>query len=139
MGMSAKVDAGDCFYAMEFIEGESLETRLRRNGPLQPASRLRLLCRSHVLWPLPRKRGLVHRDLKPANIMLVAEEEITAANALRCSAGEAWVKVIDFGLAKLAGEEDEPGTPRRFFGTLAFSSPEQLEAGRWTAARTFIR
>ena len=38
------------------------------------------------------------------------------------------MKVIDFGLAKLAGEEDEPGTPGRFFGTLAFSSPEQLEA-----------
>src|SRR4029453_5433576 len=70
----------------------------------------------------------VHRDLKPANIMLVADEEITGANAPRRSAGEAWVKGIDFGLAKLAGGENDPGTPRRFFGTLAFSSPEQLQA-----------
>ena len=55
MGMRAKVDAGDCFYAMEFIEGESLETRLRRNGPLQPVFALEIACRSHVLWPPPKR------------------------------------------------------------------------------------
>jgi len=130
MGMSAKVDAGDCFYAMEFIEGESLETRLRRNGPLPPSFALEIALQVARALAAAEKRGLVHRDLKPSNIMLAAEEEITAANALHCNAGEAWVKVIDFGLAKLAGEEDEPGTPRRFLGTLAFSSPEQLEAGK---------
>ena len=124
----AKVDAGDCFYAMEFIEGESLETCLRRNGPLSPNFALEIALQVVRALAAAETCGMVHRDLKPSNIMLAGDEEITTSNDRRNRAGEAWVKVIDFGLAKLASEEDEPDTPGHFFGTLAFSSPEQLEA-----------
>ncbi|MBA3650375.1 MAG: protein kinase, partial [Chthoniobacterales bacterium] len=72
---------------------------------------------------LAEHRGLVHRDLKPANIMFAAEEGKAPASA-EGSAGEAWVKVIDFGLAQLE-ETEAPG--RRFLDTFAFASPEQIE------------
>jgi serine/threonine protein kinase/Flp pilus assembly protein TadD len=116
-------EAGDSFYAMEFVEGETLEARLRRTGPLEPVPALQIAVQVTRALAAAERRGLVHRDLKPSNIMLVAEEEETGATGAH---GEAWVKVIDFGLAKL--ERNETARPARFFGTLAFASPEQLTA-----------
>jgi serine/threonine-protein kinase len=116
-------EAGDSFYAMEFIEGETLEARLRRTGPLEPTTALQIAVQVTRALAAAERRGLVHRDLKPSNIMLAAEEEETGATGVH---GEAWVKVIDFGLAKL--ERNETDRPSKFFGTLAFSSPEQLAA-----------
>ncbi len=116
-------DAGDCFYAMEFVEGETLEARLGRSGPLTPAEAAAIGVQVARALAAAEHRGLVHRDLKPANIMLAAEEGNARASA-EDSAGEAWVKVIDFGLAQLE-ETEAPG--RRFLGTFAFASPEQIE------------
>ena len=81
------------------------------------------------------KQGLVHRDLKPSNIMLVADEEMT----FRRDSGKAgaWVKVIDFGLAKIADKEGESISARPILGTPAFSSPEQRE-GRAVDIRSDI-
>ena len=118
-------DAGDCFYAMEFVEGESLEARLRRAGPLPPVLALEMAVQVARALAAAEKRGLVHRDLKPSNIMLAADEEAVSADAPLGSASETWAKVIDFGLAKLTDEEN---APPRFLGTLAFASPEQREA-----------
>ncbi|HEX4666008.1 MAG TPA: protein kinase [Chthoniobacterales bacterium] len=116
-------EAGDSFYAMEFIEGETLEARLRRSGPLDPVTALQIAVQVTRALAAAERCGLVHRDLKPSNIMLAAEEERTGATEAH---GEAWVKVIDFGLAKL--ERNETTRPAKFLGTLAFSSPEQLTA-----------
>ncbi len=118
-------DLGDCFYAMEFVEGETLEARIRRAGPL--SARLSLEVAGQVTRALvaAEKRGLVHRDLKPSNIMLSNEPRGNDA----ASVIEPWVKVIDFGLAQAASDEDSSGPPR-FFGTTAFASPEQLRGAR---------
>ncbi|MEO5754728.1 MAG: protein kinase [Chthoniobacterales bacterium] len=116
-------DEGDCFYAMEFVEGETLEARLRRAGPLRPVAALQLAMQVTRALAAAEKRGLVHRDLKPANIMLATEEEAPSA---RGSHGDSWVKVIDFGLAQL--DRTEPSGSGQFFGTLAFSSPEQIQS-----------
>ena len=116
-------EAGDCFYSMEFIEGETLEARLRRTGPLPPGPALQIALQVTRALVAAERRGLVHRDLKPSNIMLAAEEEATFSDGVH---GDAWVKVIDFGLAKLE-QEETPG-PAEFLGTLAFASPEQIEA-----------
>jgi serine/threonine protein kinase/Flp pilus assembly protein TadD len=118
-------EVGDCFYAMEFIEGETLEARVRRTGPFEPVIALQIAMQVTRALAAAERRGLVHRDLKPSNIMLVAEEETTGATG---SHGEAWVKVIDFGLAKL--ERDETSPPAKFLGTLAFASPEQIQTGQ---------
>ncbi|MEO5717273.1 MAG: protein kinase, partial [Chthoniobacterales bacterium] len=117
-----KADAGDCFYAMEFVEGETLEGRLRRSGPLSPAEAATIGVQVARALSAAEHFGLVHRDLKPANILLATGE------------GEAWVKVIDFGLAQL--EETEQPAPR-FLGTIAFASPEQVD-GRAVDTRADI-
>ena len=118
-------EAGDCFYAMEFVEGETLEARLRRNGPLTPILALEIGLQVARALAAAEQRGLVHRDLKPSNIMLAAEEEEAAVEGALQVANEAWVKVIDFGLVKLCDKAEQPHTS--FFGTAAFASPEQIQ------------
>src|SRR5580693_5856124 len=107
---------GQCFYAMELVEGETLEARLRRSGPLPPALALEVTAQvARALMAIEMHR-LVHRDLKPANLMLVEGPELT-------------IKVIDFGLAKAAanaGNETHITTYGGFVGTPSFASPEQF-------------
>ena len=118
-------EKSDCFYVMEFVEGESLEARLSRRGPLDPLLALEMALQVARALAAAEKQRLVHRDLKPSNIMLVAEEEITFAPGAP-NAGP-WVKVIDFGLAKIADKETESFGRRPILGTPAFASPEQRE------------
>src|SRR5271165_4279885 len=106
---------GQCFYAMELVEGETLEARLRRSGPLVPALALEIITQVAMALVTLEAHGLVHRDLKPANLMLLERSELT-------------VKVIDFGLAKAvatAGSGSEI-THGGFVGTPSFASPEQF-------------
>jgi serine/threonine protein kinase/tetratricopeptide (TPR) repeat protein len=119
-------EEGDCFYAMEFIEGETLQARLRRAGPLTPMEALEIGIQVARALAAAEKRGLVHRDLKPSNIMLATEAGSTGVNGSPYPAGEVWVKVIDFGLAKFVDKVEQPS---RFLGTLAFASPEQIGGG----------
>ncbi len=118
-------EAGDCFYAMEFVEGETLESRLRRLGALSPEVALEIALQVARALAAAEKRGLVHRDLKPSNIMLLNG---ASESAETLAMGEPLVKVIDFGLAQ-AMETDRAREEARFVGTPAFSSPEQLCGG----------
>jgi serine/threonine protein kinase len=106
---------GQCFYAMELVEGETLETRLRRSGPLPPSLALEVITQAARALLALEVNGLVHRDLKPANLMLVERPELT-------------VKMIDFGLAKAAAtaESESDITHGGFVGTPSFASPEQF-------------
>jgi serine/threonine protein kinase/TPR repeat protein len=113
-------DQENYFYVMEFIDGETLEARVKRNGPLKPAEALNIALQVARALGVAAKQQLVHRDLKPTNLMLVDEE------------GELTVKVIDFGLAKVpkdAGEDSGALTMGGFVGTPHFASPEQVEEG----------
>ena len=119
-------EAGDCFYAMEFVEGETLEARLRRLGPIPPQSALEIALQVARALTAAERCGLVHRDLTPSNIMLVGEDEEKTSAFIR--SGEPFVKVIDFGLAQ-ARDDHSKAHGSRFSGTPAFSSPEQLAGG----------
>jgi serine/threonine-protein kinase len=104
------------YIVLEYLEGETLEQRLLREGDLALPEAIRVV--THVGRALARAHaeGIVHRDLKPANIFLVKGEE-----------GDAWTaKVLDFGIAKL--QEGEKGTTRAgtVLGTPLFMSPEQV-------------
>ncbi len=120
---------GQCFCAMELVEGETLEMRVRRTGPLDPLTTIDIALQVISALAAAEKQGLVHRDLKPANLMLVA----AATDANDSSPGKAekadtGVKVIDFGVAKaLVEKPDAMGlTHGGFVGTPAFASPEQF-------------
>jgi tetratricopeptide (TPR) repeat protein len=109
-------DTGQCYYAMELIEGETLEERVRRTGPLDASIVITIGQQVADALADAEKRGLVHRDLKPANLMLADSDQ-----GMR-------VKIIDFGLAKAIAAQNDPMslTQGGFVGTPAFASPEQF-------------
>ena len=106
------------FYAMEFVEGETLESLITRSGRLDIALALEITTQVAAGLSAVHKERLVHRDIKPSNIMVSLEE-----------GGALSAKIIDLGLAKSL---DEPGaqtaisTPGAFAGTPEFASPEQF-------------
>src|SRR5213596_436814 len=109
---------GECFYAMELVKGETLEARVRRDGPMPLALALEVIEQAARALAAAEACGVVHRDIKPSNIML----ESDASGALN-------VKLIDYGVAKVMGPQAEPGieqTQAGFIGTPAFASPEQF-------------
>jgi serine/threonine protein kinase/Tfp pilus assembly protein PilF len=132
---------GQCFYAMELVEGETLEERVRRFGPLDVLTTIDIALQVTAALQAAEERGLVHRDLKPGNLMLVnavngdaeapkvgrdrrARRERTASR----NGGIPTVKVIDFGVAKAVAEKTNAMaiTHGGFVGTPAFASPEQF-------------
>ena len=112
-----------CYYAMELVEGETLEARVRREGPLKVAQVLEIGAQVTRALIAAANQGLIHRDLKPANIMLTRSEDSSAGFE---------VKVIDFGLAKVTAESfgERDLTHGGFVGTPSYASPEQFAGGR---------
>jgi eukaryotic-like serine/threonine-protein kinase len=115
-------DGSRCFYAMEFVEGETLATHVRRHGPLNPKLVVEIATQIAHALTAAAAQGLIHRDLKPGNIMLKAGNS---------GATEVEVKIIDFGLAKAVVDAggDMDITHGEFVGTPNFASPEQFESG----------
>src|SRR5438552_8104424 len=135
-----RLETGQYFYAMELIEGETLEERVRRAGPLDARNTIGIAKQVTSALAAAEKHGLVHRDLKPGNLMLVdpddpkvigsdqARSKRSRIRALRKS-GIPMVRIIDFGLAKALHSATDPKslTHDKFVGTPAFASPEQFE------------
>jgi serine/threonine protein kinase/Flp pilus assembly protein TadD len=113
-------DGRHWYYAMELVEGETLETRVRRDGPLDAKLVLEIAIQITRALMAAAAHGLIHRDLKPGNIMLAPGDT-----------AELEVKVIDFGLAKAISdaESEMDLTHGGFVGTPNFASPEQFESG----------
>jgi serine/threonine protein kinase/Flp pilus assembly protein TadD len=114
---------GNYFYAMEFVDGETLETLIHRRGRLEIDLALEIVTRVAAGLTAIHKQHLVHRDIKPSNIML-SWEEGRLEN----------VKIIDLGLAKGA-TEDTLSIAGSFIGTPTYASPEQF-AGLGTDIRS---
>ena len=118
----ASRDGTHCYYAMELVEGETLEALVRRDGPLNSKVALEIAIQITQALMAATAHGLIHRDLKPGNIMLTRSGT---------DAAELQAKIIDFGLAKAVadagGEMDI--THGGFVGTPNFASPEQFESG----------
>jgi len=134
-----RLETGQYFYAMELIEGETLDERVHRAGPLNARNTIGIAQQVTSALTAAEKHGLVHRDLKPANLMLLNADEPevmgsdqalskrSKVRALRKS-GIPVVKIIDFGLAKAFHTADLKSlTHDRFVGTPVFASPEQFE------------
>ena len=112
---------GECYHAMELVEGETLAERVRRLGPFSPEQAMEVGVQVARALAAAEAAGVVHRDLKPSNLMLVGAPG--AGVPLH-------VKVIDWGLAKAIRADDEllgaDHTRHAFVGTPAFASPEQF-------------
>ena len=110
--------SGEYFYAMEFVEGETLENLIKRSGRLEVKLALEIASQVAAGLAAVHKQKLVHRDIKPSNIMVSVEEE-----------GTVTAKIIDLGLAKAVnepGSQTAISTPGGFVGTPDFAGPEQF-------------
>ena len=106
------------FYAMEFVEGETLERLIKRTGRLDVKLALEITTQVTGGLAAVHKQNLVHRDIKPSNIMVLVE-----------AGGRVTAKIIDLGLAKPvtdAPAEAAISIPGAFAGTPEFASPEQF-------------
>jgi serine/threonine-protein kinase len=111
--------SGERFMVMEYLEGETLETRLKR-GKVAAADAVTLAVQLLEGLAAVHEAGIVHRDLKPANIYLTATET-----------GSSFVKILDFGVCKMAGAEGYESFTGfgQLLGTFSYLSPEAIEQG----------
>ncbi len=122
---------GNFFYAMEFVEGQSLRDWMREQHVVPPGTAIALAVQIARGLEAIHEQHLVHRDLKPANVMLV-KSATTAGTMRQESDPDAWrVKIIDFGLARLVSADGFGGVAATqtagFHGTALYASPEQCE------------
>src|SRR5262249_43938533 len=109
---------GKYFYAMEFVEGETLGHLIQRRGRLEVKLALEIINQVAVGMAAMHKKKLVHRDIKPNNIMVSLEE-----------GGAVTAKIIDLGLAKTvqeSGSQTAISIPGGFAGTPEYASPERF-------------
>lgn len=107
---------GQAYFVMELLGGESLSAVVRRGGPLPAGRAVRLLRDMIGALSAAHEAGVIHRDLKPDNVLVCPTQS-----------GET-VKLLDFGLAKVAGQSrlTKAGV---VFGTPHYMSPEQAMGG----------
>jgi eukaryotic-like serine/threonine-protein kinase len=111
--------AGDFYFIMEYLQGDSLAALIERQGHLAPARALTIAVQITDALSASHEYGVVHRDLKPDNVYLIARD-----------GNEDFVKVLDFGLAKLTLGDDAPThqtRSNRVMGTPYYMAPEQCQ------------
>jgi len=105
---------GYYFFAMEFVDGETLADIVRRDGPLEPNRALAVMKQTASALAAAHEEGIVHRDIKPSNIMLDKKGE---------------VRVTDFGLAKRTEGDVAVTADGAVVGTPAYVAPEMAKGG----------
>src|SRR5947207_14237796 len=113
--------AGQLWFTMPFVEGESLRDRLRRERQLPVDDALRIAVEAARALDYAHKHGVVHRDIKPENIMLTSDGSTLVA---------------DFGIARGLGGDDGLTQTGFAVGTPAYMSPEQAAGDKTLDART---
>jgi serine/threonine-protein kinase len=113
-----QLEDGSFYLVLEFIEGQSLAKHVSKVGALSPMRALRIARQIVEALQAAHGVGIVHRDLKPDNVMLVEKDD-----------DPDFVKVLDFGIAKIKVEEtvEQPALTQigTVFGTPEYMSPEQ--------------
>jgi TolB-like protein/Tfp pilus assembly protein PilF len=116
--------AGQLWFTMPYVEGESLRDRLRRERQLAVEDAVRITREAAQALQYAHEHGVVHRDIKPENILLTKDGSTLVA---------------DFGIARALGGGDEQLTQTGMaVGTPAYMSPEQSSGERQLDARTDI-
>ena len=116
------------YFAMQFLEGESLDTRLEGTTPITLRAALEIARQTVEGLAAAHEKGLTHRDIKPANLWLEAKPLMSRAGdrpgVLRPQATATRVRILDFGLARRSADPSLTSTGF-VVGTPHFMSPEQ--------------
>jgi serine/threonine protein kinase len=116
-----RLDSGSAYLAMEFLEGETLRSRIQRSGRLSETDSIRLGRQIASGLAAAHAKQIVHRDLKPDNVFVVQDAE---------APGGERTKILDFGIAKLASNNPVQTQRDARLGTPIYMAPEQfLSAG----------
>jgi serine/threonine-protein kinase len=116
--------AGQLWFTMPFVEGESLRDRLRRERQLPVDAALRIATEAARALEYAHRHGVIHRDVKPENLLLTSDGSTLVA---------------DFGIARaLAGADDRLTETGLAVGTPAYMSPEQAAGDKTLDARTDV-
>ncbi|HKE58872.1 MAG TPA: protein kinase [Pyrinomonadaceae bacterium] len=111
---------GYVYIVMELLEGRTLREILAKEAPLETARAVSIMLQTAAAVSAAHEAGVIHRDLKPANILVTQNADVPAI-----------VKVLDFGIAKLAVESTDEVEPKNLtqvgamIGTPRYMSPEQ--------------
>ena len=117
---------GTVYFTMEYLDGEALTDMIKRGGSVPVREAVHIIRQISSALGAAHSRGIIHRDLKPDNIYLVKRGG--AAN---------FVKVLDFGIAKVGGASSKLTKTGMVFGTPHYMSPEQA-AGQTVDQRTDV-
>ena len=122
---------GTAYFAMKWLDGDSLARRLRQTGPMPVQLAATIARQVASALAAAHAAGIVHRDLKPDNIVLVRDDEVTIGER---------ATVLDFGIAKLFGEQPASQRTRTgsLLGTPAYMSPEQCRGAGEVDQRTDV-
>jgi serine/threonine protein kinase/Tfp pilus assembly protein PilF len=115
-------ETGQFFYAMELVEGETLEERVRRLGPLDVLTTIDVALQVTDALAAAEERGLVHRDLKPGNLMLVSPSNKTASASTQRGGYNKARSAVATALWRRAG----PNTPRASTERGGYKNDEKL-------------
>ena len=117
VGLSAD---GDPFLVMEYLEGESLSSLMKRTGPMDVGAACAVMEPTLLALAAANRQGIIHRDLKPEHIFLAHSPDEPPV-----------VKIIDFGLSKITTSSPDMSCTQTgsILGTPAYMSPEQARGG----------
>src|SRR5579864_6177 len=115
--------AGQLWFTMPYVEGESLRSRLRRERQLPVENALRIATETARALDYAHRHGVIHRDIKPENILLTRDGDTLVA---------------DFGIARALGGEERLTQTGMSVGTPAYMSPEQASGDQALDARTDV-
>lgn len=99
------------YIIMPFIEGETLEVRIKKQGPMDPEDGVRIMIEIADALHYAHSHNVIHRDIKPSNIMIDHQGKIILA---------------DFGISKMMGDSDLTA-PNTVLGSPKYMSPEQIK------------
>ena len=114
---------GAPYLVMEFVDGESLESRLGRDGSIDPREAAEIVCQIASGLEAAHRQGVVHRDVKLSNVLLDSQ---------------GIAKLVDFGLARVAESSELLTQEGALAGTPAYMSPEQLKRPQDADARSDV-
>jgi serine/threonine-protein kinase len=115
------------FLVMELLQGEDLQSAIRRLGPFPPELALRIAAQTCIGLQKAHEASIVHRDIKPGNLFLARQDD-----------GQITVKLLDFGIAKIKQDKLSLTRTGHVLGSPAYVSPEQAKGSKAIDHRTDV-